>query len=87
MKKIFVAIVLLYTGLYAGWYDNQSSNNNYTQDKQRQPQRGYEQPGDDNYLDQRIDSAIYGKDNAYQGSKPGDDDYNERLQKQLMNKR
>jgi len=86
MNKILVAIVLLYTGLCAGWYDNQSSNNNRTQDKE-QPQRGYKQPGDDNYLNQRIDSAIYGKDNAYQGSNAGDDDYNERLQRQLMNKK
>jgi hypothetical protein len=43
-----------------------------------------EKPGDDNCINQQQDEQIYGKDNAYQGSRPGDDDWGERNIKHLM---
>jgi len=84
MKKVILVLILLVSSsLFAGWYDKKSSN---SKDRE-QSQRGYEKPGDDNYLNQQSDEMIHGKDNAYQGSRAGDDDYLDRVNKDLMNKR
>ena len=87
MKKITL-IGLLAVSLYAGGYYNSNSgyynsnsNNGYYNS---QPDRGTEKPGDDNYINQQQDEMIYGKRNAYQGSRAGDDDWGERNMKQLM---
>lgn len=89
MKKtvIVVGVILAYSSLFAGWYDNKpSSNHERVQNQRQEPQRGYEKPGDSNYLNNQIDSSIYGKNNPYQGSKPGDSDYGDRVVKGLMEK-
>jgi len=91
MKKIvlIISICLLWSNLYAGWYDNQLNQNKSYENQnnnKEQPQRGYEKPGDDNYLNQQTDEMTYGKNNSYQGSRPGDDDYSDRLTQDLINK-
>jgi len=85
MKKITL-IGLLAVSLFAGWYDNDNSNNNDNSYDygNSQPDRGMEKPGDNNWINQQQDEQIYGKDNAYQGSRAGDDDWGERNLKHLI---
>lgn len=43
--------------------------------------------GDKNYLNMKSDEYIYGKNNSFQGSRPGDSDYSDREMNYLINGR
>lgn len=77
--------MLLGTALFAEqtpYYNQYGSLKNSSSNSQ--PQRGYEKPGDNNYINQQQDEFVHGKNNSYQGSRPGDSDYAERAQREML---
>ena len=85
-KSILVLCVIFFSaGLFAEqtpYYKQYGSLKSSSSSSQ--PQRGYAQPGDKNYLNEQQDNFLYGKNNSYQGSRPGDSDFSERQQRDML---
>lgn len=85
MKKgiLVLCAMLLSTALFAEQtpYYNQFGS---LKNSSSQPQRGYAKPGDNNYINEQQDNYVYKQNNSYQGSRPGDSDFAERQQRDML---
>ncbi len=84
-KIIFFTMFIGYLFAYDYNYGSNGSDNYSNDSYKSTPSRGSEQPGDENYNNMKVDEYIYGKNNSFQGSRPGDDDYSDRQMNYLMN--
>ena len=90
MKKIIIIGCLTTSSLFAGWYDdnNRKSSDSFSSSNSSDySSRGYSSAGDDNYANEQIDEKLHGKQNHYQGSRAGDDDWGDRNLKRFLDEK
>jgi len=80
--RLLIIVAALAAMLNADWYGDDGDSGGYNSGQQQD--RGYAQPGDDNWNNQESDKMIYGDDNHYEGSRPGDDDWGQRNMERML---